>query len=157
MGAQEKILLIINCQCEKNIYIVRPLEYLNLSTGLTVAIYADEGQKNFFINHYHNHYSNEINSNDNATASTSYTITEKEPPIVPDVKAIASRDDDGYFNNTINCDLGTFLRFAIKCISSLEYIHKHDVIHGEIRPEGEKKRNFIFFSPIYYSMLHMGS
>ncbi|KAG2223954.1 hypothetical protein INT45_013411, partial [Circinella minor] len=46
-----------------------------------------------------------------------------------------SHDYDGYFNSTISCDLGTFLRFAIKCLSSLEYIHKHDVIHGEIRPE----------------------
>ena len=131
----------------KIIYIVRPLEYLNLSTKLTVAIYADENQKNFFINHYHNHYYNEINSNGNATTSTSYITTESESTVVPGVKAIACRgdDDNGYFNNTVSCDLGTFLRFAIKCISSLEYIHKHDVIHGEIRPEGEKKRNFIFF------------
>lgn len=30
-------------------------------------------------------------------------------------------------------DLGTFLRFAIKCTDCLEFIHRNNVVHGEIR------------------------
>lgn len=30
-------------------------------------------------------------------------------------------------------DLGTFLRFAIKCTDCLEFIHRNNVIHGEVR------------------------
>lgn len=30
-------------------------------------------------------------------------------------------------------DLGTFLRFAIKCTDCLEFIHKNNVVHGEVR------------------------
>ncbi|KAI9245237.1 hypothetical protein BDA99DRAFT_290142 [Phascolomyces articulosus] len=80
-------------------YLVRPLEYLNFSSGLAVAVYTDDGQ---------DYYCTKKNKN--------------EP-------------------NQIRCngfgmhrDLGTFLRFAIKCLSCLEYIHKHNVVHGEIRP-----------------------
>ncbi|KAI9245236.1 hypothetical protein BDA99DRAFT_576957 [Phascolomyces articulosus] len=40
----------------------------------------------------------------------------------------------GYDNIRMHKDLGTFLRFAIKCLSCLEYIHKHNAVHGEIRP-----------------------
>ncbi|KAI9245245.1 hypothetical protein BDA99DRAFT_448024 [Phascolomyces articulosus] len=41
----------------------------------------------------------------------------------------------GYNGFCMYHDLGTFLRFAIKCLSCLEYIHKqHNVNHGEIRP-----------------------
>lgn len=30
-------------------------------------------------------------------------------------------------------DLGTFLRFAIKCVDCLEFIHRHNIVHGEVR------------------------
>ncbi|KAG2224311.1 hypothetical protein INT45_012880, partial [Circinella minor] len=39
-----------------------------------------------------------------------------------------------YESGSLCRTLGTFLRFAIKCLTCLEYIHKHNVIHGEICP-----------------------
>lgn len=34
---------------------------------------------------------------------------------------------------SMHCDLGSFLRFAIKCTDCLEFIHRNDTVHGEIR------------------------
>jgi serine/threonine protein kinase len=67
------------------LFLVRPLEYIHLQSGITVVIYADEGQN---------------------------YIEKREDPIF---------------------DLVTFLRFAIKCTDCLEFIHRNNVVHGEIR------------------------
>ncbi|KAI9245223.1 hypothetical protein BDA99DRAFT_565955 [Phascolomyces articulosus] len=53
----------------------------------------------------------------------------------------------GYNGYSMYEDLGTFLRFAIKCLSCLEYIHKYNVVHGEIRP-GAFQWNGEFDGPV---------
>ncbi|OAD03327.1 Serine/threonine kinase hybrid, partial [Mucor lusitanicus CBS 277.49] len=39
----------------------------------------------------------------------------------------------GLPSNGPTYDLGTFLRFAIKCTDCLEFIHRNNVVHGEVR------------------------
>ncbi|KAI9260813.1 hypothetical protein BY458DRAFT_557511 [Sporodiniella umbellata] len=95
---------------DKESYIVRPLDNIHLPTGLTMAIYADEGYD--YLN---------ILTRCPSDKSEKHGIT-------------ALRDSRPLsFNSGPVFDLGTFLRFAIKCIECLEFIHKNNVVHGEIR------------------------
>ncbi|KAI9021513.1 hypothetical protein CLU79DRAFT_703166 [Phycomyces nitens] len=98
-------------------YLVRPLEYLNLPSGLTVVIYADEGQNHF----EKRRYSDETGKNhSDQTSLHSGNSTD------PGAPAGVSTLEPTY-------DLSTFLRFAIKCTDCLEFIHRHNIVHGEIR------------------------
>lgn len=88
--------------------LVRPLDYIHLPTGLTVVIYADEG---------HNYLDYQLRQSDDTTKQQQGT----------------SREDYVNSNSGPIFDLGTFLRFAIKCTDCLEFIHKNNVVHGEIK------------------------
>ncbi|EIE91775.1 hypothetical protein RO3G_16486 [Rhizopus delemar RA 99-880] len=89
-------------------FLVRPLDYIHLPTGLTVVIYADEG---------HNYLDYHLRQSDD-------TIKQQQG---------TSREDYVNSNSGPLFDLGTFLRFAIKCTDCLEFIHKNNVVHGEIK------------------------
>ncbi|KAI8148750.1 hypothetical protein BJV82DRAFT_505635 [Fennellomyces sp. T-0311] len=96
-------------------YIVRPLEYINMPSGLTVAIYADEGQSYLQQEVY------------------DYTL-KSSSACSSDVASTSSSGSGGsMFRNTPTYDLCTFLRFAIKCTDCLEFIHRHNIVHGELK------------------------
>ncbi|KAI7875162.1 hypothetical protein K492DRAFT_168413 [Lichtheimia hyalospora FSU 10163] len=84
-------------------YLVRPLEYINLPSGMAVAIYADEGCN----------YQQKLD----------------------DVIQVFSQE------TTTPYDLSTFLRFAIQCTDCLEFIHRHNTFHGEVRLSAFQYRN----------------
>ncbi len=93
-----------------------------MPSGLTIVIYADEGH-NFL----------------------EYSKKQSEESKTPNEESMASRrqlEYDSYYqplpsaglpSNGPLYDLGTFLRFAIKCTDCLEFIHRNNVVHGEIR------------------------
>ncbi|KAI9275770.1 hypothetical protein BDA99DRAFT_431313 [Phascolomyces articulosus] len=90
-------------------YTVCPMEYLNLTTGVSVAIYADEGYN----------YLDQHRSADDQQHVTAIEL----PP-----ETLVMRKFAPIY------DLITFLRFAIKCCDGIEFIHRHGVqYHGEIR------------------------
>ncbi|KAI8970664.1 hypothetical protein BDB01DRAFT_855295 [Pilobolus umbonatus] len=91
-------------------YIVQPLEYVHLSNGLTVTIYEDETHSQPFEEDKPKDKKNGLNKL-NKYLNKSLSFSSFRP----------------------SYDLGTFLRFAIKCTDCLEFIHRHNVIHGEIR------------------------
>lgn len=134
---------------------VRPLEYTNLPNGLTVVVYADEGQA-----FYHVGQQPGVSLDDRALN----TISLSERPACPPTNYDASQPNDmerqvlspqqrqtrglandmedphlhgpsacGLSSTETGCDLGTFLQFAIKCTDCLEFIHRHHAIHGEVR------------------------
>ena len=114
----------------------RPVEFINLSSGLTVAIYADEGysQQQFVEDHCSSKQSNngvsevDIKQATSATSQPrSYWRRDHEKVTSNNQRSSMYPTDDRVY------DLCTFLRFAIKCLTCLEYIHKHNVVHGEIR------------------------
>ncbi|KAI9491307.1 hypothetical protein BDB00DRAFT_833957 [Zychaea mexicana] len=130
-------------------YIVRPLEYINMPSGLTVVIYADEGTR------YLQQQQNAVDDTSSSTVSGSedYSSTGTSSPWIrqrsskPEVRPSSTPAGQGCFdesgsegggaptnssNNLPSFDLCTFLRFAIKCCSALDYIHKHNCTHGEI-------------------------
>lgn len=129
---------------------VRPLEYVHLPTGLTVVIYADEGQN----------YLESRRQSDESTSSIKYNMaySDKSSNAGSEKDDKTKRYHHRYGNNIMNYntynvdyysqslpstsglptagpvyDLGTFLRFAIKCTDCLEFIHKNNVVHGEVR------------------------
>ncbi|KAI8138424.1 hypothetical protein BJV82DRAFT_631487 [Fennellomyces sp. T-0311] len=89
------------------LYIVRPLEYINLSSGLTIAVY------------------------DGSETTTPLAQKESSPRFSTRFKK--DYNDDHILHGSLYGDFGAFLRFAIKCTDCLEFYQKHDVIHGEIR------------------------
>ena len=112
------------------------MEFIKLSSGLTVAIYADEGhsQQQFVEDHFSPKQSNngvrEVDIEQATSATTqqrSYWRQDHEKVTSSNQQSSLYPTDDGVY------DLCTFLRFAIKCLTCLEYIHKHNVVHGEIR------------------------
>ncbi|CEP08745.1 hypothetical protein [Parasitella parasitica] len=134
-------------------FLVRPLEYIHLPSGITIVIYADEGQ---------NYLDSKRQSTDESSSwslSSKYTAagsSEKSSSVngsdttVNDEKrrfrqALSAEPAavDTFFHQPLPSaglpsngpayDLGTFLRFAIKCTDCLEFIHRNNVVHGEIR------------------------
>ncbi|KAG1473267.1 hypothetical protein G6F56_001051 [Rhizopus delemar] len=97
-------------------FLVRPLEYIHLPSGMTVVIYADEGY-NYLE---HRRQSDETIKYNGGGLGDRVT---KENYSYPQGLQILGPV----------FDLSTFLRFAIKCTDCLEFIHKNNVIHGEIR------------------------
>ncbi|KAI7858865.1 hypothetical protein BDC45DRAFT_497792 [Circinella umbellata] len=116
-------------------FLVRPVEFIKLPSGLTVAIYADEGhsQQQFVDDYFSskqsaNRCSKSDNEQDISTTDQEHHCTGNHEKVTRNNQqsSTSSKGDTGY-------DLCTFLRFAIKCLTCLEYIHKHNVVHGEIR------------------------
>ena len=106
-----------------------------MPSGLTVVIYADEGQ-NYLKQEPYDPIATRslsgsdgasITSSDNSSVSTfrSWVRTRQNRPY-------DSFDDNGR-GGAPTYDLCTFLRFAIKCTDCLEFIHRHGVVHGELR------------------------
>lgn len=110
-----------------HLVIVRPIQYVSLPSGLRVAIYANEGDA--LGQHV-------VSENDTCT-----TTTTTEPSSADTITTLKSShaDDqqekhqhDSFISNI--GDIGEFLRLAIQCTDCLEFIHRHGVTHGEIRP-----------------------
>ncbi|KAI9352389.1 hypothetical protein BD770DRAFT_445542 [Pilaira anomala] len=138
-------------------FLVRPLEYIHLPSGLTVVIYADEGQNYLDIKR----------QSDDATFSKyggggggGIAYSDKSSSIGSEIdektrRYTNNRQIETTYNNMNNnqsdnyyqpmpsasglpsvgprYDLSTFLRFAIKCTDCLEFIHRNNVVHGEVR------------------------
>lgn len=128
--------------------LVRPIECINLSSGLSVAIYANDGCTSWLHHQQQRRASEDFvpdssnNSHDSdmvATSSNSDNSTSRTR-----VTSMMMRHSAGDVPTLVTpCpeqqlasmyyDLGSFLRFAIKCTDCLEFIHRHDTVHGEIR------------------------
>lgn len=144
------------------IYLVRPIECINLSSGLSVAIYANDGYTSWLHQQQQRRASDELlpdssNSSDPGWATAAAAVA---------AAASSSSGGDSSSNNSsirtrammmlrhsagdvptlvtpsscpeqqlvsMHSDLGSFLRFAIKCTDCLEFIHRNDTVHGEIR------------------------
>jgi hypothetical protein len=136
------------------------LEYIHLPSGLTVVIYADEGQ-DYLEKRKEDNTSTTTTTNSLSTpAKHSRANSDKSSSIGSDYNEDKSRryrqsqyemnyvsnvntNSDYYYQPTPSAfglpttgptfDLGTFLRFAIKCTDCLEFIHRNNVVHGEVR------------------------
>ncbi|KAI9251842.1 hypothetical protein BDA99DRAFT_521323 [Phascolomyces articulosus] len=125
------------------LYIVRPLEFIRLPSGLTVAIYASEG---------HHHQYQQIDNNNNGSDylyGEDSTINDVRAWIGQKSKSNNLRGGDHYSissNGGTNLswpvlnrstsyyyELERFLRFAIKCLDIIDFIHRFRMVHGEIR------------------------
>ncbi|KAI9494152.1 hypothetical protein BDB00DRAFT_938504 [Zychaea mexicana] len=130
-------------------YIVCPIEYLNLTTGVAVAIYADDGYN--YLKHRsaddppHGYTaktptasSNRLNSR-SETSSTDANIREwlqsrystandlsPSTNELPPETLVMRKSAPTY-------DLITFLRFAIKACDAIEFIHRQNCTHGQIK------------------------
>ena len=138
--------------------IVRPLEYINMPSGMTIAIYADEGTHFLKQNNVDDtglKTPTRISSSEEALSSINFyskddTIT-TGISIGGDVRSWTNEQEQQNFGNNKQkmrssirydtmggndempiYDLCTFLRFAIKCCQALEFIHKHNSWHHEI-------------------------
>lgn len=90
-----------------------------MPSGLTVVIYADEG---------HNYLDYLRQPDDiSPTSSSKHYNSSLSIRIAREGRLSLTPISGPIF------DLGTFLRFAIKCTECLEFIHKNNVVHGEIR------------------------
>jgi serine/threonine protein kinase len=110
---------------------VQALERITLRTGVTVIISADEGPSRFERHRLHSE--DPLKSNDARSFSTSTTASEfvsKEPSSLSTSVVIHPTPS---MSNTQQYDLATFLRFAIKCTDCLEFIHRNNTVHGELR------------------------
>jgi serine/threonine protein kinase len=101
------------------------LDYIHLPRGFTIVIYADEGQ-NFL--EYSKRQSEDSSSTKTSNEESSITKRQFEYDSYYQPLPSAGLPSDGPLY-----DLGTFLRFAIKCTDCLEFIHRNNVVHGEIR------------------------
>ncbi|KAI9279158.1 hypothetical protein BY458DRAFT_503330 [Sporodiniella umbellata] len=97
-------------------FLVRPLEYIHLPSGMTVVIYADEGH-NYLENRRQSDETIKYHGGGSSDRITNYSYPQR----------LQMSNIGPVF------DLSTFLRFAIKCTDCLEFIHKNNVVHGEIR------------------------
>ena len=154
---------------------VRPLEYINLPSGMAVAIYADEGcnyQQKLddvytTINDNGGTSStgmscNSGNGNACASSTSSSSATLTTGASMDGSSSVTSSNSSnnskrGFWrknhlqsSNSIQIfsqetttpyDLSTFLRFAIQCTDCLEFIHRHNTFHGEVRLSAFQYRN----------------
>ena len=124
-------------------FLVRPLEYIHLPSGLTIVIYADEGQN--YLD-FSRRQSDELSSKYNANSEKSSSVNGSDTTINDERKRYRQSQfesvDSFYYQPLPSAglpskgptyDLGTFLRFAIKCTDCLEFIHRNNVVHGEVR------------------------
>ncbi|KAI9251841.1 hypothetical protein BDA99DRAFT_521318 [Phascolomyces articulosus] len=109
------------------------MEFINLPSGLTVAIYADEGHSQQQL--FEDYFSPKATTNGSNEDDIGSTMSEQQRLYwAPDhVEKLTANGQQSMTGSAPTYDLCTFLRFAIKSLSCLEYIHKHNVIHGEIR------------------------
>lgn len=134
---------------------MRPLEYINLPSGMAVAIYADEGCN--YQQKLDDAYTTTLSCSGNNTAyassNSSATLTSGAYSMDGSRSVTSSNSSSNnkhgfwrnhhlYSNSSIQVfsqetttpyDLSTFLRFAIQCTDCLEFIHRHYTFHGEVR------------------------
>ncbi|KAI8374713.1 uncharacterized protein BYT42DRAFT_577365 [Radiomyces spectabilis] len=127
-------------------FLVRPLEYINLPSGITVVIYADEGQ-NYLDRRRSSDDTRHAGSERSSSAGSSVAHDLSESNLFLSSEArrryrLHTHDACEVYSQGLPAglpasepayDLGTFLRFAIKCTDCLEFIHRHNIVHGEIR------------------------
>jgi serine/threonine protein kinase len=119
------------------------LEYIHLPSGLTIVIYADEGQNYLDLSR---RQSDELSSKYTANSEKSSSVNGSDTTINDERKRYRQSQfesvDSFYYQPLPSAglpskgptyDLGTFLRFAIKCTDCLEFIHRNNVVHGEVR------------------------
>ncbi|KAI9259730.1 hypothetical protein EDC94DRAFT_542589 [Helicostylum pulchrum] len=131
-------------------FIVRPLEYIHLPSGLSVVIYTDEGQnyldpkRPFEDLTKYSTFSDRGSSisgseyDDNKTIKRQMQYHNRQ---VENNQMSNNNITDYYYQSATSglptvgpkFDLSTFLRFAIKCTDCLEFIHRNNVVHGEVR------------------------
>lgn len=106
--------------------LVRPIQFVSLPSGLRVAIYANEGDA--LGQHL-------VSENDTCTTTTTTTTTTElcSSSTTDTTTTTTTSKQPCPFASYID-DIGEFLRLAIQCTDCLEFIHRHGVIHGEIRP-----------------------
>lgn len=127
-----------------------------MPSGLTVVIYADEGQ-NYLESRLQTNtddspltpsikYSR-ANSDNSSSIGSDYddkSKSHRQSQYEMNYISNVNNNSDYYYQPTPptvaglpstgpTFDLGTFLRFAIKCTDCLEFIHRNNVVHGEVR------------------------
>ncbi|KAI8090060.1 uncharacterized protein BX664DRAFT_281490 [Halteromyces radiatus] len=85
----------------------QPLEKVNLPQGLIAIIFRYEG-----TNRLDNCQPNDLYSDQSTEESTLISLSSTSSPCL---------------------ELESFLEFAIQCCDCLEFIHKHQIVHGEIK------------------------
>ncbi|KAG2222787.1 hypothetical protein INT45_011597, partial [Circinella minor] len=141
-----------------SLFIVRPLEYINMPSGMTVVIYADEGTDFLKQNNVDGiglKSPTRIVSSENGLSSTSFYSKDSTTATSISIGGLVGSWTDNQKQqysgnskrnmrssikyNTMDendempvYDLCTFLRFAIKCCQALAFIHKHNSWHHEI-------------------------
>ncbi|KAI7876513.1 hypothetical protein K492DRAFT_210311 [Lichtheimia hyalospora FSU 10163] len=128
-------------------YIVRPIECINLTSGLSVAIYANDGYTSWLhqqqrraseelVPDSSNNSCNSSSEPDIAANNNNNSIRARATMMLRhsagDVPTLVTPCPEQHLV-TMHCDLGSFLRFAIKCTDCLEFIHRNDTVRGEIR------------------------
>ncbi|KAI9489181.1 hypothetical protein BDB00DRAFT_637091 [Zychaea mexicana] len=107
-------------------FIVRPLEFLRLPSGLNVSIYASEP-------HQHSVTSSESpEDGDDSTSNIRAWIGLNRQN---NTRSHATTASSYAATNATYYDLERFLKFGIKCLEPLDFIHRYRCIHGEIRME----------------------
>ncbi|KAI8148771.1 hypothetical protein BJV82DRAFT_647609 [Fennellomyces sp. T-0311] len=115
-------------------HIVRPLEYINMPSGLTVAIYADEGLNYLRQEVYDPVLKSSSGGSDGASTISSASSGSSLQSRVRNMQSkLCDTFQGNGCSNAPTYDLCTFLRFAIKCTDCLEFTHRHNIVHGELR------------------------
>ncbi|KAI9275768.1 hypothetical protein BDA99DRAFT_496416 [Phascolomyces articulosus] len=126
---------------EGSSFIVRPLQYDTLASGLRVAIYADEScdTDNSDISTPNAVYGDDSASTSTTTIRPSARFNEQK---YSSSENVIPEDDYSNFDTQIMAtphsaaiptyDLITFLRFTIKAISCIQYIHRQNALHEQI-------------------------
>jgi serine/threonine protein kinase len=110
--------------------LVQALERINVRSGITVIISADEGASRF--DRHRLQSEDTIKTGDTRSYSLSTTATSEFNSTDTSSTSIAIHPAPSEAN-TQQYDLATFLRFAIKCTDCLEFIHRNNTVHGELR------------------------
>jgi serine/threonine protein kinase len=109
---------------------VQALERINVRNGITVIISADEGASRF--DRHRLQSEDTIKTGETRSYSLSTTVTSDVSLIDTSSTSIVIHPAPSEAN-TQQYDLATFLRFAINCTDCLEFIHRNNTIHGELR------------------------
>jgi len=110
--------------------IVQALERINVRSGITVIISADEGASRF--DRHRLQSEDTIKAGETRSYSLSTTATSEFNSTNTSSNSIGIHPAPSEAN-TQQYDLATFLRFAIKCTDCLEFIHRNNTVHGELR------------------------
>jgi serine/threonine protein kinase len=109
---------------------VQALERITVRNGVTVIISADEGPSRF--ERHRMQSEDTIKPGDSRNYSVSTVATSDFSSTDSTSTAIVMHPAPSE-SITQQYDLATFLRFAIKCTDCLEFIHRNNIVHGELR------------------------